>query len=315
MLKFFEERLAEGRLEMVELAVLTHPDIDHVRGYGALLKWLRDHNLGPRQFWNSPVCRPWANALKEYATGPDDAVTAEELFRLLDEVAKSTNNFTDGYYHVQETPPGSIIRLGGGVEIQIIAPPANAVQAHMAQLSADTVRERRRLGRNFGPGSNTNLLSSAFVLGYGRTRALLTGDLMNEAWATILQAGRSHNARSHLFKVPHHGSKNSNFVEGVPLSRLVRVDDECAVAIISGGYWPDLPHRETLEALKECGFATYVTGGGVYEKAVEFRPATNHLMDADVPDVVEIVHIPRLGCGSITVSCNGNAELTVETQM
>jgi len=324
VLQYLLDRNAAGVPVVVKFAALTHPDIDHVRGYADVLAGLNRAGISVEQFWDCPITLNWVNALRNYVSGPSGVSGHLEMVRLMEEVCRLTNDFanTNVYREVRSRPPAEawVFHSRPKVYIEFLAPNLQLVRANQARLTQMTAAERMRVGRLLGSGTDVNLISSAFRVRYGKSTLLLAGDMMNAAWNVMFTEERVHDPQATVLKVPHHGSRHSNFPDCGPLCDRVRQGlGERLTAVISGGYRQDLPHNDTVMALTSCAGQYYMTGGGVGEVT---RPLVPNHSSAEVRSMVagddfarEILHeAQKDGHGDIVISCGPDGDCTVETE-
>jgi competence protein ComEC len=117
----------------------------------------------------------------------------------------------------------------GGVKISFLNPPKLEIIAHQSLSRSDV-----------------NNLSLVMKLEFKNFSALLTGDIEKEAEYRLIKKGYS--IKSHLLKIPHHGSLSSSsriFVENVkPAFALLSVANHGLIR---------LPHPEVINRYKEIG--------------------------------------------------------------
>lgn len=309
---------APGRV-IVSFAVLTHPDADHVRGYGDLLRGLREAGISVEQFWNSAITDRWLEALAEHLFRRDDELDARDLAQLVGEVERLTDGRKHDYRTLESRPVQEAYVWENSVSIEFLAPNPCFTVARALRECVKDASARRRLGRIAGPGTDLNLTSACLRVRFGDVKVLLAGDMMNQAWEVLLYEERLHDARSHVLKVPHHGSLHSNFPRREPLCNHVQIPGNRLTAVVSGGYLEGLPHPDTLQSLSDYGCDAYLTGAGHSFKPVPFL---DPLLDSSTLDklrsagalVEELVPEYRPACGDICVECFSNGRVNVVSQ-
>jgi len=192
----------------LEFVCLTHPHDDHFRG---LSQVLRDFDVD--RFWGfGGLTPPDFDLLKRFfdadartSKSPDTKEKAKELSQIF-EILKSK-----GIDHRVVTPTRQIypysIDESSNVKIWGLAPS----DRHVTQYRTCLLKSMLNKGREFRsalPEADHNLVSSAFLLEFGRTRLLLGGDVEKEGWQVVLDERPSQNLSASLVKVPHHGSNN-----------------------------------------------------------------------------------------------------------
>lgn len=246
--------------EEVDLLVVTHPDLDHIRGIATLIK---EHP--PRRVWRYP----FAGNLRDLAAwwvrqDPADQrlVEVSEALELLDELQAQNVALEAAYGHRQW------LEAEAGYQVWCLAPtPADQVRVrrHLRRLvrrSVDDVavsaeirqflRGQRRLG------DRPNLLSLALAICWGDRRVVLGGDLERGqsaqfGWTGVV-ALLQEDEQLHLVsdaevvKVAHHGSANAFCDEAWELHG--RADGRTIAAIAPFVFGATrLPSRATIQAM------------------------------------------------------------------
>ena len=98
-----------------------------------------------------------------------------------------------------------------------------------------------------------NAYSLVMKLEYGDFHALFTGDVEEDGESFVVQA-LPKNWECHLYKVAHHGSRNSNTLE-----LLEQIHPQLAIISCEEGNSYGHPHAETLERLDKVGSKVMVT--------------------------------------------------------
>ena len=302
---------------VVKFAALTHPDTDHLRGYGETLETLIAEGIEVEEFWNSPMTRAWWGAYRQNLLGYGDERDFGELDRLVRAVVKLTDGYQNHRYReIRSTNPVEAWRWPSvespQVSIEFLAPNHKFIVAHTMSRLETIAADRKRLARKTGPGCDINLISSAFRVRYGAATLLLGGDMMNPAWEVLLTTEGRHDPRSLVLKVPHHGSVHSNFPHEKPLCDVVKIKGSRLYPVISGGYLPDLPHEKTLTSLRKHRGKIYVTGGGAEERAEPHHPAIEAEAGLGFPGDVgarELIYREGRGAGDIVVDCFSNGDV------
>ena len=191
------DRLTALGIQQLDIVIMTHPHLDHM---GGMLRAIRKRKvklfLDPMMSFPSP---PYERLLVEIKRRKEKrAIRAER--------AKA----------------GRILRLGGGVEIEILAPPENLLS---------------------GTRSDANANSIVFMLSYKEFRLLFTGDAEKETELELLKDPLKLNAT--VLKMAHHGSSHSSIPKF-----LDAVSPE--IALISAGKGNDYkhPHPKALQRLQ-----------------------------------------------------------------
>lgn len=102
--------------------------------------------------------------------------------------------------------------------------------------------------------SDSNQLSSVFLLSYGEFRMLLTGDLEGEGEERLTAFLQAENITADVLKVGHHGSKNATSSEF-----LAALQPKTAVVSVGADNRYGHPAKETLDRLKKQDIEVYRT--------------------------------------------------------
>jgi len=279
-LAYFRSLVDSGLQPVVEFVCLTHPHIDHYRGYEQLLEGLMGLNIPISEFWDFGVSARKAKAIMRLADTPTFKEQKDEMLRLLRAKYKLIQNGTEQKILVNATRG---FWKKDNVEIDVLAPHANQFEVYSNYLGCQTAKEkqiyrrqfklRRCLTDNKQPCKcpiDDNIISSALLLRFGSCRIVLAGDITNCSWRGILSRVEQIEPKCHCIKVSHHGSLEGNLpYTEKSLWDYIRFEGAKTVAVISGGYRIGLPHDDTIQALKTSGYQIYCTGPGVN---VAFKP-------------------------------------------
>ena len=96
------------------------------------------------------------------------------------------------------------------------------------------------------PESDHNLISSAFLIEFGRSRIILGGDVERRGWQDVLDKRPVENLSCYAVKVPHHGSKNGYCRS---LWDCFSVDGK-PIAILTPFAPKSLPNNEALDHIR-----------------------------------------------------------------
>lgn len=244
----------------IDLLIVSHPDLDHVRGIAELVE-----GFVPVDVWRYP----FDGVLREYAakwcrsTGRHDLALAVEA---LDRHGLRTGRVAQRTYggRAWPSPPGEY-------EVHALAPThfdqqrAQRLWSRLVTFEAGQMRASRWLQRMLlgGPGSSRtidvpNVVSLAVAITWGSRRVLLGGDVLrgtssqHSGWKGILRL-LDHDGLGHLVtdldvvKLSHHGSHTGFAVAA--WDRHAKATRPIAVAApFSPSRLPDGP---TLEALAQ----------------------------------------------------------------
>ncbi len=190
----------------LEFLCLTHPHADHYMGMRCLV---RDFRI--KTFWGfGGLHPPDFDLLKtffkaEAATSglPDSKERASEISDLFDEIVAR------GIRH-QAVSAKTLIypaSIDSKTDIKIwgLAPSGRHTNEYRLKLLKST---KGKQFKSALPKADHNLISSAFLIEFGRTRIILGGDVEKEAWQDVLDDEPVSDLSAHAVKVPHHGSRN-----------------------------------------------------------------------------------------------------------
>jgi len=233
----------------IDLLVVSHPDLDHVRGLAELID-----ELDPIDVWRYP----FDGTLREYAakwcrsTGRHDLADAVEA---LDRHGRRTGRVAPTAYSRQTwpSPPGSY-------EVRALAPTyydqQRAQRAWSRLVTFDTGRmrasqwlERTLLGRPSRAIDVPNVVSLAISITWGSRRVLLGGDVLrgtrsqHSGWKGVVRL-LDRDGLGHLLtdldvvKLSHHGSR-TGFAAEVWARHASRARPIGMVAPFSPSHLPD----------------------------------------------------------------------------
>lgn len=242
--------------KVIDLLVVSHPDLDHVRGMAELVD-----ELSPVDVWRYP----FDGVLREYAArwcrsrGRSDLADAVEA---LERHGRRTGRVAQRTYGCQAwpSPPGEY-------EVHALAPThydqqrAHRVWSRLVTFDAGRVRASRWLERMLlGHPTRTidvpNVISLAVSITWGSRRVLLGGDVLrgtsslHSGWKGVVrlldQDGLGHLVTDlDVVKLSHHGSHTGFAVAA--WDRHANLTRPIAVAApFSPSRLPDLPTLERL---------------------------------------------------------------------
>jgi len=198
--------LSAQRVSTLEFLCLTHPHVDHFMGMSRLIL-----DFQVKKFWGfGGLQPPDFDLLKTFFTAdaatdtnPDSKERAREISNIFEEIQAK------GISHQAVSAktliyPASIdsrtpIRIWG------LAPSGRSTNEYKLKLYKSTKGKKFKSAL---PKSDHNLISSAFLVEFGRTRIILGGDVETEAWQDVLDDEPVRDLSAHAVKVPHHGSSN-----------------------------------------------------------------------------------------------------------
>jgi len=335
-LTYFRHLVEKGISPTVEFACLTHPHLDHYRGYGTLLKGLMDLDIEIKEFWDFGVAAKKARAIMQLPDIEPFKERKDEMVRLLQVTDELIKQGMDRKILVN---PTNVFWSKCGVEIDVLAPHANQFEKYANYLACQTAEERQQYRRYLKQQKcltdkslgckcsfNDNVVSSALLLKYGHCLLSLAGDINNCSWRGVLNRVRVIDPQCNCIKISHHGSFDGNFpYHERNLWKAISNSNSRLVAVISGGYRHNLPHEKTLSSLKMAECETYCTGAGL---GISLRPYVPPFYTKElVPYMLEttcfVEHHEQTaesvgdfpgGHGNVIVECFDNGDCLVSTE-
>ncbi len=226
---------------------LTHPHADHFTGMSRLV---RDFQI--RKFWGFGGLQPPDFDLLKSFFQADAATSSNRLDADAREGAAEISELFDGILsQVPSTQAVSAKTLiypesvdkRSSVRIWGLAPSGRHTDEYKRCLVKSFARKRFKSAL---PGADHNLISSALLIQFGRTRIILGGDVENEGWQHVLDDKPVDDLSAHAVKVSHHGSKN-----GFCLGLWDRFSaGSKPVAILTPFASKALPQREALDHIQ-----------------------------------------------------------------
>jgi len=285
---------------LVELAVVTHVDSDHIAGMVALTGQLREseedvdgppvvikelwHNsfdgaLGERQVIEALEFVNGLPAAELAATG--EVASVAEGRRLAEDAVAlgiAVNVEFDGLV-LRADDGGVVIPCGDDLTLTVLGPAQAQLEAFRKDWQATLSRARGTVAATGGiDTSRPNLASIVLLAESGDRRMLLAGDARADHILAGLEAAGllSPGGTMHvdLFKLPHHGSSRNNTSE-----LFTRVTADTYVISADGKHGN--PDRETLELLADA------RAGAPYTVACTFPEGADRLVRADDPGADE----------------------------
>ncbi len=254
---------------LVELAVVTHVDSDHIAGLVALTGRLRAASAdddGPpiliKELWHNSFdaalgAKQVAQALRHVERLPaasDEGVVASvaEGHRLAEdaEALGIAVNVEFSGLVLRADDGGVEVPCGDGLTLTVLAPAYAQLEAFRREWQASLSRTRGAVATTGGlDTSRPNLASIVLLAESGGRSILLTGDARGDhILAGLETAGKlSPDGTMHVdvLKLPHHGSCHNNTAE-----LLTRVTADTYVVSADGKHGN--PDQETLERLAEA---------------------------------------------------------------
>jgi hypothetical protein len=264
------ELLGSLSISKVDLMVVSHPDLDHVRGLDALLTM-----KPPGELWRYPLeprarefALAWARRRKR--TPLANALAAVGTF-----LRKSDSETFSATYGDRVWPHDS-----PSYRIHALAPTTYDVDLALRAWDRRLARGSAALDKwldDAATGKRTlgdapNLVSLAIVIEHGPRRVLLGGDVLcgtrspKSGWKGIERLLKKHN-RLHLLqalaavKVAHHGSPGA-FERSTWAHHSTGAATGEPIALIAPFSPSGLPHPSTLANLRSHARTILITDGG-----------------------------------------------------
>ncbi|HEY1813841.1 MAG TPA: MBL fold metallo-hydrolase [Kofleriaceae bacterium] len=210
-------------LKQIDLLVITHPDLDHIRGLEELVRRFK-----PLRVWRYPTGILRDLFVRVATAVPGDA-RLQDLRAVLDALEdhlEATGNVSPAFYGSRWSPPGS------GYTVHGLAP-THYDQERVRKVVDGLIRRDRgrwivspafvsRLNGTCSLGDAPNIISIGLVVEWGARKLLLGGDVLQgtasrfSGWKGVMAAlDTPDEARGHLVddvslvKVAHHGSRGA----------------------------------------------------------------------------------------------------------
>lgn len=247
--------------DVVDLAILTHPDGDHIGGMGQLLRGLRVQSL-------------WLHDLAAHGGGDLAAAKAVNEVKAL---AGAEGTAVFEAFAGAQAFGGALTVLGPASDYYDTLVDEQLEREGMALSVAKTLREAGqgildRAAAHLGgeipfddkevtPRNNSSMITSLLV---GDQHLLFTGDAgapaLERAWEFAGALGRDHIPR--LVQIPHHGSRRN--ASSAWLDRLLgrpgQSEQRTAYVSVSEGS-PKHPSGRVVNAYMRRGCRVYATAG------------------------------------------------------
>jgi len=238
----------------IALLVVSHPDLDHVRGVAELVR-----RFEPRDVWTYPLSASFRDAFVDFcqASGKPKYLDLASALRALDEHQHRTGRVADATYGAREL-------VFGDVTARSLAP-SHFDQSRMRRVWVSALRAKGGpakyfegiLAGRFRLGDAPNVLSVAIGVRWRGHRVLLAGDVMCgtssplSGWKGIMRLLREDGQLEWVtdigvVKVAHHGSRHS-FDAGVWSRHAASVRPTAVLAPFEPS---GLPDGQTLQGLR-----------------------------------------------------------------
>lgn len=262
---------ALGR-DRIDLLVLTHPDLDHLKGVGELVRAFRPHRV-----WRYPGLQTVRDELAtQLLNSGSDRDTLTELQDVLRALLDQGDGPVEANFNTRPWEPN-----GATYRVFCLAPTpfdihrALPTLGSQLQLAGSSVRVAPRYEKIYRgearPGDHPNTLSLALVIEWDDRRILLAGDLENglageprSGWKGVRRLLSDEPGLGHLLcdltlvKVAHHGSSGA-FHEDAWREHALRGK---TAAVISPFASKALPQANVLGLLRAYCHALGVSANG-----------------------------------------------------
>lgn len=257
----------------IDLLVITHPDLDHIRGLEELVR-----RFQPLRVWRYPtgILR---DVFVRVATAVPDDTRLQDLRAALDALEdhlEVTGNVSPAFYGSRWSPPGS------GYTVHGLAP-THYDQERVRKVVDGLIRRDKgrwivspafvsRLNGTRGLGDAPNVISLGLAVEWGARRLLLGGDVLRgtassfSGWKGVMAAldtpddGRGHLVNDvSLVKVAHHGSRGAF----EPAAWTRHTSGGKTIGLVTPFSGKKLPDQDTLIHLRRhCSQLAITSEGG-----------------------------------------------------
>jgi beta-lactamase superfamily II metal-dependent hydrolase len=241
--------------------VVTHWHDDHMEGAAALLEAATNARFCCSiALTKDEFVRVVAQA-NQLMANSSDVAEIDNIFRILKDRKASRSTTPFGSLKFAQEDTRLFQRLGGSapVELWSLSPSAASITRSLQEFSKmvpDTNSAKVHL-----PRQKANDVAAALLLRAGEIRVLLGSDLQSDTasdrgWRAVLTSTARPQEPAHIFKVPHHGSRNGHHPD---VWRLML--EESPVAVIapfaSGG--EPLPRKADQQRIVGLTKSAYCT--------------------------------------------------------
>jgi beta-lactamase superfamily II metal-dependent hydrolase len=297
----------------VEFACLSHPHIDHYRGYATLLNELIGLDIPIREYWDFGASAKKAKAMRRAAlTIPQrrKCDEFEQLCRTQNVIRKQGT-----HYRIIATPADSFW-TGHDTTVDVVAPESEFVERYVNYLSLDQVEERCQYAKEYPHAADDNAVSCGLMLKYGKFSMLLGGDVPSVVWKAIIFNRGAGSVSCDALKVSHHGSMQGSFLSDHQ-TLWEAASRRPLTAVISGGYRSHCPHPKTMSSLVESKTTTYCTGDSESSDVQPFNlegvdPAVLQLLE--LQGMCQVSEHNKSWHGNVSVECGYDGSCSVVTE-
>jgi hypothetical protein len=238
----------------LDLMIVTHPDLDHVRGLADIIQ-----TRPPEELWRYPLEASIRDFIADWARRRKQKGVEADLRAMGDYLRSPKGDVSAAAYGNLEWPSKA-----ASYKLRAIAPTEcdkdRASRVFMKRLLKNKVELDAwldRISQGSAPGDSPNVLSVAVLFELGAQRVLFGGDVLTGArspksgWKGILRLLLKHD-RGHPFedlaavKLPHHGSRGAF----EPTTWALHSKSSKPIAIAAPFSPSELPDKFTLNSLR-----------------------------------------------------------------
>lgn len=284
--RWLAEKLKALDLAELDLAVATHPHLDHIFNLAAGLERAKIH---PRRccYWPGLSSNFWMQFFGRLAAqrGGDLPQTARMVRQWFSYVAKEIKERNSPGHDIggQEEPDCFLERTVSGHTLRFTA--IGPWLEGMNRLVKNASGSIGRRGRIDCEHRHANDVSIGLLIEYGDAQIVLGGDMEQINWNALQRQVRRPKFQPSLVKVSHHGSANGRISGMWPRGAGFfdgRSDQAIAVVTPWRQASGELPKgNDILHEISDAGFTVYVTGEG---STPRYRITESHVSIRVNPD-------------------------------
>jgi beta-lactamase superfamily II metal-dependent hydrolase len=240
--------LKSQHVEVLKFVCLTHPHEDHCSGLKQLVEYFTIGSRRIEEYWDFGL------DLDKYLSQINTEKDAKLLYELYAYLSNLIERRVLEYFTITER---SVPYQGSHVTVRALSPLGRDLNTY-ANQAAQKLKEESD-GKTMSV--DKNLLSIVLELSEHDTNVLLTSDAIRQSLKSILERWKKFcrqkgfSEKFIFVKVPHHGSKHSNY-EG--LWKNFSFPNLSSAAISAGGRY-GLPDKETIDSMLDWKVNIYCT--------------------------------------------------------
>ena len=230
----------KNNIPTIEFIIVSHYDLDHVKGLSAFLQFCKDKNIKINNIWlagteeKNIFKRQLTGALNKYLKNEKDNAEDEEVKRLRDNVKSFKDNFKQARLLIRSMNINKVYAndfkplhgdLEGLGEVYAAGPLAKHLEEYftkdfkpLAEIILWKSLESIKDAPIKDSGVDRNLISSNiyFYLRATKLRLSFGGDTHSKVWLDVInqwkhrKLQKKHPLSADIIKVSHHGSSNSS---------------------------------------------------------------------------------------------------------